>query len=548
MLYILSFLWFIRVTKAILFWLCLWQLKEYHVGRFLDHFRTEKGKKLLFNLPVALKIALFFVFLALGRISLEPGFFDAVADFILLFSIFIFFSVYLVDGIKVINNYVLNKLSKPVFTKKIQFLILVLLVFTFGFLFFILRFSRRPLLGLLAFDIFVPFVVSLTVLTFQPLTVLWRNQIIKKAREKRAKFKDLLVIGITGSYGKTSTKEFLTTILSKKYRVLKTKAHQNSEVGISQCILNELKEEHEIFVCEMGAYNRGGIKLLCDIIKPKIGIITGVNEQHLATFGSMENILRAEGGEELIEGLPGDGLAIFNGNNKYCQELYQKTKISKKICNANREAAFNILQPDVRAGDVKVEKEWLFFEVFSKDKDFAEFKVNLIGAQNIENILLAVACAKELGITLGEISKATSQIRPDQGGIKLKREIGEIDVLDSTYSANPDSVLSHLEHLKLWPGKKVIIMPCLIELGKASKEVHQRIGEKIGKICNLAIITTKDRFRELREGAQKSGMSKEKILFIKEPDEIFQKIKTFCQQGDVVLLESRVPKNLLRKL
>ncbi|GAI48689.1 unnamed protein product, partial [marine sediment metagenome] len=145
-------------------------------------------------------------------------------------------------------------------------------------------------------------------------------------------FKNLLVVGITGSYGKTSTKEFLATVLSKRFNVLKTKEHQNSEIGISRCILNELKPEHKVFIVEMGAYGKGGIKLLCDIAKPKIGILTGMNEQHLALFGSQENIIKTK--YELIENLPSDGMAIFNGNNKYCSELYGKTNISlKKITN-----------------------------------------------------------------------------------------------------------------------------------------------------------------------------------------------------------------------
>ena len=151
--------------------------------------------------------------------------------------------------------------------------------------------------------------IPLLILSFQIPSALWRKNLINKAKQKRLKFKNLLVIGITGSYGKTSTKEFLATILSEKYKVLKTKEHQNSEVGVSQCILNDLKPEHEIFVCEMAAYNRGGIKLLCDIVKPKIGILTGINEQHMATFGSQENIIKTK--YELIESFAGKRHSFF---------------------------------------------------------------------------------------------------------------------------------------------------------------------------------------------------------------------------------------------
>ncbi len=339
----------------------------------------------------------------------------------------------------------------------------------------------------------------------KPFIDIMRNRIIKRAKIKKDRFSNLLVIGITGSYGKTSTKEFLYTILSSKFsgKVLETKEHQNSEVGIAQCILDDLKQEHEIFIVEMGAYNRGGIKLLCDITKPKIGILTGINEQHMATFGSQENIIK--GKYELIESLPADGIAFFNAKSKYYLELYQKTKIKKFLYG--QEAKF-------------------------------------LGE---ENILGAMAVAKELGMTEEEISKVVAKIENKFGGIQIKKGINGINIIDATYSANPDGVIAHLEYLKTFPGRKIIIMPCLIELGKASKEVHKRIGKKIAEVCDLAIITTEDRFKEIKETA--GG----KALLIENPKEIFKKIKSFLEgdlssealaKEDVVLLESRVPTQL----
>jgi UDP-N-acetylmuramoyl-tripeptide--D-alanyl-D-alanine ligase len=498
MLFILATLWFIRETKAILFWLYLWQLKEYHIGRFLDHFGTEKGKKLLFNKLLILKIILIsFFFLAIKNLLILPW---------LNYQVFIFllFVLYFLELIKGIYDFFRGTLKAPIFTKKIIFLSLINFAFAIFYLFSLLPIKNFLPIYLLTFDIFTPVIASGIMLIFQPLTVLGRNQIIKKAKEKRAQFKDLLVIGITGSYGKTSTKEFLATILSEKFNVLKTLEHQNSEVGISQRILNDLKEEHEIFIVEMGAYNRGGIKLLCDITRPKIGVITGINEQHMATFGSQENIIKAK--YELIESLPSDGIAFFNGKNKYCLELYQKTNLKKFLYGQG---------------------------------------TKLLGE---ENILGAMAVAKELGMTEEEISQACQKIENKFPGIEIKKGINGLNIIDAAYSANPDGVISHLEYLKTLPGKKIIVLPCLIELGKASKEVHRRIGQKIAEVCDLAIITTKERFQEIREGAVEKGLKRENILFIENPKEIFEKIKVFCNQGDVVLLESRVPAELLRKL
>lgn len=479
---IFSFLWFLIYIKLLFFWLWLWQLKEYRLGRFFAHFETQKFRKIISSIW-------------------RPKY--------------------------------------PKFTKKIIVIFLACLLVEFFLLFY---FPLHQTIILTIF--FIPFFI----LSFQIPTVIWRNNIINKAKEKRAKFKDLLVIGITGSYGKTSTKEFLATILSEKFNVLKTKEHQNTETGVSQCILNDLKPEHEIFICEMGAYKRGEIRLLGDITKPKIGILTGINEQHLATFGSQENIIK--GKYELIESLPEDGLAIFNGDNKYCLELYQKTMIKKKVYSL--QSLIGGKPSDIWAHSIKTEKDFITFKVFSKD-DSADFKVKVLGAQNVLNILGAVTVAKELGrhppttlplrgpLSLEEIARACQKIEPGQSGMQLKKGINGINIIDASYSANPTGVISHLDYLRIWSGKKVIVMPCLIELGSSAIEVHKRIGQKIGEVCDLSIITTKDRFKEIKEGAPDA-------LFIENPKEIFKKIKSFCKPDDVVLLESRVPRELIKQL
>jgi len=493
MISILSFLWFLRQTKAALFWLYLWQLKEYHLGRFLAHFSTEKGKRLIINPLLLIKLFLILSLFFYFEISL-------------LFLVLI----YVLEGILALKHYFRKTLKAPVFTKKILFL----LFFSFLVISLILvgNFKKGLFnfaLFLLISDIFSPAIFSGIVLVFQPLVAFWKFRIVKKAKLKRGQFKNLLVIGITGSYGKTSTKEFLATILSEKYKVLKTLEHQNSEIGIAQCILNDLNENYEIFVVEMGAYNKGGIKLISDIIKPKIGILTGVNEQHLATFGSLENIIKTK--YELIESLPADGIAFFNGKNKYCLELYQKTPHQLKF----------------GTGQAKI-KKYLYGK---KAKFFGE-----------ENLLGAMAVARELRMTEEEISRAVAKIENKLPGIQIKKGINGLIIIDATYSANPDGVLSHLEYLKTFPGKKVIIMPCLIELGKASKEIHKKIGKKIAEVCNLAIITTKERFKEIQEGAG------EKAIFLENPKEIFEKIKIYLKPENIILLESRVPIQLISLL
>ena len=424
----LSIFWFLRQIKANLFWLYLWQLKEYHIGRFIDHFRTHRGRELLFNRLLILKLALAIFGVFLFPAVIDVGIRGITSPYFVfdweLFWVLGVGALYFLEASKFFYDIFLKKLKKPVFTKKAILLSLGVIALTV--LYFSSLFSEKVsfILLLLIFDIITPLFVSGVVVALQPLTALLRNQIIKKAKRKRAQFKNLKVIGITGSYGKTSTKEFLAHILSQKFKVLKTKAHQNSEIGISQCILNDLSSEYEIFIVEMGAYNRGGIKLLCDMAAPQIGILTGINEQHQALFGSLDNTIKAK--YELIESLPQEGWAIFNGHNEYCQKLYQKTGKKKKISSK-----------DIWAENIKIEKEYITFDVLASDGESAPFKLNLLGEQNIENILVAACCAKELGMTLKEISQAAESIEQEKGAGKLIRTKQGLNIIDSTYSSNP---------------------------------------------------------------------------------------------------------------
>jgi len=542
MFFYLAFFWFIRTTKFVLFYLYLWQLKEYHLGRFLDHFRTEKGRRLLWNPMDLLKIIFLIYFFAF------PFFFPSS---LYLFSIYSLLPsailiLYFAESIKAIRDIFQKKLKLPTLTKKTVLLALSLFLSEVLFLFILFNFERDLnffAFWLLTADVFTPFLTSVIILTFQPLTVLIKNLAIQRAKKKINNAKNLFVIGITGSYGKSSTKEFLYTILSEKFKVLKTKANQNSEAGISQCILNDLKPEHEIFIVEMGAYGRRGIRLLCDIVKPKFGILTGINEQHLSLFGSQENIIKTK--YELIESLPENGLAVFNGDNQYCLELYSKTDKPKKIFSAQHSTLK--FQLNLWAENIIVKKDFVFFKVYDREGN-TNFRAYVSGAHFIPNLLGAILVAKELGMSFQEISQACLKIKPMQKTMEILKGKNELTIIDDSYSANPASVLSALEYLKIYLTKKIIVLPCLIELGKTSKEVHRKIGEEIGKVCDAVIITTKERFEEIKEGALKTGLEKESILFSEDPEQISEIIEKFFGPGDIVLLEGRIPDKLISLL
>ncbi len=528
-----SFLWLIRNVKFVLFWIYLWQLKEYHTGRFADHFRTYKGKQIFVSPLPILKVILIVALLA------NYSFFNIVFWALLL--------VYAVESAVFILGIKQKSIKRPAFTFKAVLLTLIAIALTLAYLFALQTYITSMfwlLFLLLAFDLLMPAIISLVVLAVQPFFVFARYRILDQARQKVLEHKNLTIIGITGSYGKTSSKEFLTTILSSKFSVLSTPEHKNSEMGIAQTILQSLTPDHKFFIVEMGAYNKGGIDLLCNMARPDIGIVTGVNEQHLSTFGSLENLLSAEGGRELARNLPAHGILIVNGDNAYCVDLYKNFKGNKRIYTSKE----NMVSADMWAEHIEVKPTYLDFILVSRQRNMAHCRVNVLGKHNIQNVLGAMMAAKELGMGIQEITRACETITQQQGGMVLKKGVHGITVIDSSYSANPDGVVADVDYLNVHANKKVIVMPCLIELGKESNRIHEELGKKIAQVCDLAIITTKDKFRQLETGFMSQGLNSRKMLFCDDAQEIFNVITTFCGQGDTVLLEGRVPGELLTLL
>jgi len=530
---LLSTLWFIWIAKYVLFWLYLWQLKDYHVGRLFDHFRTHKGKKIIFNYLLIFKIILFVFSIILG---FDPS------------LLLILFLVYLAESVIFLRQVYLKTFKKPVITFKSMFLVGVSFLAVFAFL---LWNKDKSFVWFLGFDILTPIIVSIIVLFFQPFSVVIRNKTLRKAKDRLETIRllnDLTVVAITGSFGKTSTKEFLTTILSKKFKVLSTNRHQNSEIGVANCILKSLKPNHQVFIAEVGAYDKGKVKEVCNILKPKIGIVTGVNEQHLALFGSLQNLLSAEGGGELAEAITKDGILAVNGDNKYCLDLIKKSNNlppnKEKIYALNNKT----VDADVWAEEIEVHKDFVSFVALNKNKEMIHFKVNVLGKHSVQNILGAILIANELGMSFADISEACKNIASEQSGMVLRTEKHGINIIDSSYSANPDGVSADLNYLSVFNGKKVVVMPCLIELGEKSSEIHEKIGRKIGKICDLAIITSKDKFKEIEGGFNETKKGGAKCEFCDNPEDIYSMITLFCRSGDAVLLEGRVPGELIKLL
>ena len=409
MAYIIAFLWGVRSAKSELFWLYLMQLKEYRLMRLADHFRTEKGKRLLFDKLNISKIALLLL---------------ASNEIVISYLPLILLVLYAIESSAALKSIYVKKIKKPIITQKSGILMAIAVSAELLFGLLVLNYAANLYyvsFFLLLFDILIPAIIITIVLSLKPLNYFLKKKVLDAAKQKRKSLKNLLVIGITGSYGKTSTKEFLYEILKKKFKCVKTPEHVNAEIGIANFMLNNLTQKDEIFICEMGAYCKGDIKTICDIVRPKIGIFLGANEQHLSLFGSMENLLEGEGGKELLSALPEKGLGIFNGNNIYSYELWKNAKIPKRITYVpNLTEIINPEKRDVRTENIRVFKDRISFKVLtSKNSKGVEFKANLLGAHNIENILLAVVVGEELGLTLQEVAEEVQKIEPLQGTMSL---------------------------------------------------------------------------------------------------------------------------------
>jgi UDP-N-acetylmuramoyl-tripeptide--D-alanyl-D-alanine ligase len=385
----------------------------------------------------------------------------------------------------------------------------------------------------------MPFLVSLVVGLFFPVTQFMKNRLISKARTKMAQFKDLKVIGITGSYGKSSTKEFLTKILEEKFSVLATPGNTNTDVGVAGIVLNNLKPAHEIFIVEMGAYKIWEIKKICDLVHPQVGIVTAVKDSHLSLFGSLENIKKAK--FELIESLPDMATGIFNLDNEGSADLAERATSRKiKIVGYSTQAG----EKHLTADQIEIDPEEVRFMV-----EGVKFKAQVYGKQNIPNLLAAIAAAREMGMTLEEIAFGVEKIRIVRKTMNLKKASDNLWIVDDTYNANPDGVTAALDYLSIFKDRvKVMVFPGMLELGEKSDDEHRRVARKITKVCDLAIFTSKDFEKPLLEGLGKDYAHHFSFI-VDNQQAVYERIMEEVEaRPAVVLFISRGSDEVIKKL
>lgn len=355
------------------------------------------------------------------------------------------------------------------------------------------------------------------------------------ASDKIKSMKDLTSIGITGSYGKTSTKFAAATILKEKYKILNTPESYNTPMGISKIINNKLNSEYEIFIAELGATKVGDIDEVAVLTNPKIGIITSIGPCHLETFRSIDNIMRTK--YELIERLPADGIAIFNYDNEYVKKLADKT-FKEKILYGIK----NIEDTDVFATDITVGNTGSKFTLCINGLGTIDCETKLLGEHNILNILAGAAVAKVLGLSLEEIASGISKIESVEHRLQLMDPGSGVIVIDDAFNSNPDGAKAALDVLNSFiDRRKIIVTPGMVELGVLEDEENEKFGENIAYVCDIAILVGKKRTAPIYKGLKKREFNEENLYVVNSLTEASELLKTLTKVNDVVLFENDLP-------
>jgi len=452
-------------------------------------------------------------------------------------------AVLLVAGLPYMFFYTKKKSKKPlVFTHRMMRLtgisIFVIFVESFAFLMFLLGLhSDSVLLWFSTAFILSPINTLIANTIAMPYEKYRQGRYINSARDKIAGMNKLIKIGITGSYGKTSTKFILATILTEKYEVLLTPESYNTTMGTTKVIREMLNDSHEVFISEMGARNTGDIKELCNIVKPDYGIITSIGKQHLETFKNIENIARTK--YELIDGLEPGGKGFFPSDDEFCYELYTKTTVNKVLYGLEK----HIDEVDLSVRNIVLSDKGSGFDLVGKNGESIKCSTKLLGRHNVLNILGCAAIASELGLTLEQISTGIAKIEPVLHRLQILPTLNGTVVIDDAFNSNPVGAKMALEVLAQFEGRKIIITPGMVELGKEEYELNRAFGRGIAESTDIAILVGKKRTEAIQEGLKDKSFPIENIIVTASLDEASSKLASLVKTGDVILFENDLPDN-----
>lgn len=402
------------------------------------------------------------------------------------------------------------------------------------------EFAVYTLIGLAVYHL-SPLILILANLVMYPVEAGFRWMFRRRAATTLRRAKPV-VIGITGSYGKTSTKEYLAHILNGRFRAYATPKSYNTLMGVCIAINNDLTNNYgyDFFIVEMGAYMKGEIKSICDLVKPQISIVTAVGPQHLERFGSLETTARAK--YEIIEALPPDGVGVFNWDDPFVRAMYERgypeTRIG--VTWKNTDLA---MQLRFHARNIRTSVNGLQFDVVDTlTGEEQRITTRLVGQHNVTNILLALATASHLGMSLSEIALRVASLEPAEHRLQRRSLPGGITVIDDAYSANPVGAQNALNVLDLYrEGRRVLITPGMVELGPIQEEENRALGRMAAQVCTDIILVGEEQTGPLQQGIRDAGFPEDRLQVYDTREEAIAWFNTALQPGDTVLFLNDLP-------
>ncbi|MDO5563613.1 MAG: UDP-N-acetylmuramoyl-tripeptide--D-alanyl-D-alanine ligase [Eubacteriales bacterium] len=476
--------------------------------------------------------------------SLIVLFFNSFNIYLSLICIFqlIFLLIILIENLP-------RKMIKPlVYTNRVFrlfFTIFIITLLSFVPVFYII-YNREEIALLLKykslflpilFCSIMPLVVQISNYINSPIEKISRNKYIKEAKNKLLSMNNLEVIGITGSYGKTSTKYFLSEILNEKFNVLITPSSFNTPMGIVKAIRENLRSIDEIFICEMGARRVGDIKEICDIVSPTSCIITSIGPQHLDTFKNTQNILSTK--FELVDYINSnnkEAKILVNGDNEYIKERINNN-IKTFGLNTNN---------DYYAKNIYTTSEGTSFTFVDKNDNKAiSFHTILLGNNNILNLISSIAFSKMLGMNYDDIILSVKRIKPVKHRLELLKENKELSFIDDAYNSNPVGAEEALHVLSLFDtSTKICITPGMVELGEKEDELNRNFAKQMINICDYILLVGEKNTHRIKDEIYKTKFDKEKVhSFSKVQDAIYFARKLQSTKHKCVLLENDLPDN-----
>ena len=331
------------------------------------------------------------------------------------------------------------------------------------------------------------------------------------------------VIGVTGSVGKTTTKEMTASVLRRRYRVLKNEANLNNEIGLPLTLL-QLSARHERAVLEMGMYAPGEIRLLCELARPEVGVVTNVGPVHLERLGSIEAIAAAKA--ELVEALPKEGAAVLNGDDPLVKAMAAKTRARVLLYGTSADCEVRGVDLDSRG------LRGIAFTMICQRRR-VRVKTRLPGRHLLYNALAAAAVGLLEGMTPDELAEALARARVPLR-LRVYRGRNDSTILDDTYNASPASMLAALELLADLPGRRIAVLGDMRELGSEEKEGHRMVGREAAQVAQV-IYAIGELGHLIGEEARRAGHPAVSLWSSKE--EAARHLAEDLAVGDVVLLK-----------